>query len=169
MVEWNPYSWEAQHAPYPVYRRLRDEAPVYHNEEIGFWALSRYDDVLAAHLDTDTFSSAHGVTIEGIEMLRGNSGMIITKDPPLHTLHRRIVWRVFTPRRIADLEPFIRELAAELLDRQVDADGFDVVEEFSTLLPLHVIGELLGLPPEFRERLHPPAHRIIDRSSTTTR
>jgi cytochrome P450 len=86
----------------------------------------------------------------------------------LHTLHRRIVWRVFTPRRIADLEPFIRGLAAELLDRHVDADGFDVVEEFSTLLPLHVIGELLGLPSEFRERLHALADRIIDRSSTTT-
>ncbi|MDX6433834.1 MAG: hypothetical protein QOE54_6200 [Streptosporangiaceae bacterium] len=113
MVEYSPFSRETAHNPFPVYKQLRDEAPVYHNEQVGFWALSRYEDVVAAHLDTDVFSSAQGVTIEGLD--RGGPFLII-KDPPEHTLHRKIAARMFTPRRIGQLEPFIRATAADLLD-----------------------------------------------------
>src|SRR5689334_17562740 len=109
---------------------------------MGFWALSRYDDVVAAHLATDDFSSAHGVTIEGME----DAPFLIVKDPPEHTAHRKIVGRLFTPRRIAELEPFVRRTAAGLLDRLRDADRFDVVEDFSFRLPLDVITELIGIP-----------------------
>ena len=97
MVTWNPYDHEHATDPYPIFRQLRDEAPVYHNAEIGFFALSRFDDVLNAHLDPKTYSSTHGVTIEGID-----AGMpfLLTQDPPAHAWHRKIVSRVFTPRHI---------------------------------------------------------------------
>jgi cytochrome P450 len=113
MVTYNPFDWATAHNPYPVYQQLRDEAPVYHNEQFGFWALSRYDDVIAGHLNPEDFSSAHGTTIAGMEK---DAPFLIVKDPPEHTAHRKIVARLFTPRRIAQLEPFIRRTAARLLD-----------------------------------------------------
>lgn len=162
MVEYNPFDWETAHNPYPVYRQLRDEAPVYHNEQVGFWALSRYDDVVAAHLNTDDFSSAQGVTIEGAEK---DAPFIIVKDPPEHTAHRKIVARLFTPRRIALMEPFIRRTAAGLLDKLRDADRFDVVEDFSFRLPLDVISELIGIPESYRMQIHRLSDRIAVRET----
>ncbi|MEO5873598.1 MAG: cytochrome P450 [Streptosporangiaceae bacterium] len=161
MVEYSPFNRDTAHNPFPVYRALRDEAPVYHNEAQEFWALSRYDDVIAAHLDTDTFSSAHGVTIEGMDQ---GAPFLIVKDPPEHTLHRKIVARLFTPRRIAELEPFIRRTAADLLDKVRESDGFDLVEAFSFRLPLDVISELIGIPVAERERLHHLSDRIALRN-----
>src|ERR1700676_46375 len=151
MVEYNPFARTTMDNPYPIYRQLRDEAPVFHNETIDFWALSRFDDVMAAHLDPETFISSRGITIEGLD-----KGMpfLIVKDPPEHTWHRKIVSRVFTPRRVTDLEPFIRATAAGLLDHHRDADGFDVASDFAVLLPLRVIGELIGIPEELRDELH---------------
>jgi cytochrome P450 len=163
MVEYDPFDWETAHNPYPVYRRLRDEAPVYYNERLGFWALSRYDDVVAAHLNTDDFSSAHGVTIEGMEK---DAPFLIVKDPPEHTAHRKIVGRLFTPRRIAELEPFVRRTAAGLLDRLRDADRFDVIEDFSFRLPLDVISELIGIPSSAREQVHKLSDRVAVRDAS---
>ena len=162
MVEYNPFAWETQHNPYPVYRQLRDEAPVYHNEQVGFWALSRYADVVAAHLDTDVFSSANGVTIEGVDQ---GMPFLIVKDPPEHTWHRKIAGRMFTPRRINALEPFIRTTAASLLDKVADADEFDLVEHFSFRLPLDVISELIGIPESYRLQIHHLSDRIAVRES----
>ena len=162
MVEYNPFDWETAHNPYPVYRQLRDEAPVYRNEQFGFWALSRYADVVAAHLNSDDFSSAHGVTIEGAEK---DAPFLIVKDAPEHTAHRRIVGRLFTPRRIALLEPFVRRTAAGLLDELRDADRFDVVEDFSFRLPLDVISELIGIPESYRRQIHHLSDRIAVRES----
>jgi cytochrome P450 len=160
MVEYNPFSRETAHNPFPVYKQLRDEAPVYRNDDIGFWALSRHEDVIAAHLDTDTFSSTHGVTIEGQD-----EGMpfLIVKDPPDHTLHRNIVAKLFTPRRIAQLEPFIRTTAAALLDEVRDQDRFDAVQDFSFRLPLDVISELIGIPAEARVQVHDLSDRFAAR------
>jgi cytochrome P450 len=165
MVEYNPFHRETAHNPFPVYRVLRDEAPVYHNEELGFWALSRYEDVIAAHLDTDVYSSAEGVTIEGVD--RG-APFLIVKDPPEHTVHRKIVARLFTPRRIAELEPFIRRTAADLLDKVRDCERFDLVENFSFRLPLDVISELIGIPMAERERIHHLSDRVAARNEDMT-
>ena len=156
-VDFNPYDWLTAHNPYPVYQRLRDEAPVYHNERFDFWALSRHADVQAAHADPVTWSSAGGVTIEGFEK---DTPLLIVKDPPEHTWHRKVVARVFTPKRIADLEPFIRSRAGELLDRWRDVGEFDVVSDFSTLLPLDVISELIGIPRELRPTVHELSDQI---------
>jgi len=160
MVEYSPFSRETAHNPFPVYKQLRDEAPVYHNEQVGFWALSRYEDVVAAHLDTDTFSSTHGVTIEGMDQ---GSPFLITKDPPEHTAHRKIAARMFTPRQIGRLEPFIRATAADLLDRVRDQDRFDLVKDFSIRLPLDVISELIGIPAEMRVQVHELSDRMAAR------
>jgi cytochrome P450 len=165
MVDYDPFTWETAHNPFPVYQQLRDEAPVYYNEKHNFWALSRYEDVVAGHLNVEDFSSAQGVTIEGFEK---DAPFIIVKDPPEHTAHRRIVGRVFTPRRIALLEPFIRQTAADLLDRLAGSDRFDVVEDFSFLLPLDVISELIGIPAEVRPRIHELSDRIAARDDSGT-
>jgi len=159
-VEYNPYLHEVQDNPYPYYARMRDEAPVYYNDTVGFYALSRYADVLAAHKDPATFISSHGVTIEGDEM---GQDFLILKDPPEHEWHRRVVSRVFTPRRVGGLEPFMRAECARLLDPHVGGVGFDAVEEFSTQLPLTVIGELLGIPASLRQDVHHLADRLFTR------
>jgi cytochrome P450 len=157
-VEYNPFSHEFQMNPFPTYKWLRDEAPVYHNPDIGFWALSRYEDVVAAHLDFGTFVSSHGVTIEGLERDGDN---LITKDPPEHTWHRRIISRVFSARRMADLEPQIRDVAGRLLDAAAERGEIDVVEEFSARLPMAVISELLGIPEEMRDDVHQLTDRVL--------
>ena len=161
MVEYNPFARSTIDNPYPIYRQLRDEAPAYRNEEIGFWAISRFDDVMAAHLDTATYLSSHGITIEGIDQ---GLPFLIVKDPPEHTWHRKIVSRVFTPRRIGDLEPFIRTTAADLLDRHRGAGRFDVASDFAVLLPLSVISELIGIPEELRDDVHAISDRVLQPS-----
>jgi cytochrome P450 len=151
MVDYNPYAPEIQLNPYPCWKQLRDEAPVYFNEAYGFYALTRYDDVLAGLLDPTTFISGEGVTIDGAD--RG-LGFLISTDPPEHSWYRKLLSRVFTPRRVAELEPFIRGVATQYLDRVRDRDRFDIVQEFSLQLPLDVIGELLGIPTELRAVIH---------------
>jgi cytochrome P450 len=160
-VEYNPFARDTQTNPFPVYRWLRDEAPVYHNAEIGFYALSRFDDVLQAHLDPATFVSSHGVTIEGYDQ---GQDLLITRDEPGHGWHRKLVSRVFTPRAISDLEPKVRAIAAEVLDDARDRGEIDIVAEFSTHLPMMVIAEMLGLPMETRADLRRFSDRILDRT-----
>jgi cytochrome P450 len=149
---WDPYHAEQRLSPYDTWRRMRDEAPVYHNERYGFWALSRFADVLAASLDTETFSSAKGITLDGI----GEPillPMMIMMDPPLHDSYRKVVSRAYTPRRIASLQPRIVELCAEYLDPFVGQAGFDFVQDFGMRLPVMVISTLLGFPEEDHDQL----------------
>jgi cytochrome P450 len=164
-IDYNPFHFEIQHNPYPTYKRLRDEAPVYRHPELGFYALTRYEDVINGHLDPATFISSRGVTLEGGEM---GQSLLITMDPPVHEWHRKVVSRVFTPRRIGGLEPAIRAIAADLLDRFRGADRFDAVEDFSIQLPLAVIGELLGIPAEMRQEVHELADRLFARDDSGT-
>jgi cytochrome P450 len=157
-VHYDPFSYEVHDDPYVIYRRLRDEAPVWRNEEQGFWTLARYDDVLQASVDWATFSSAEGTTLEGV---RGE--MIISMDPPDHTRLRRLVSRAFTPRRIAELESFIRSLTRGYLEPLVDRGEADVVRDLSARLPINVISELMGLPEEHRETVRELSDRLLHR------
>ncbi len=120
-VFYDPYDNDIYIDPYPVYRRLREEAPLYYNERYDFYALSRFDDVQKGLLDHGTFSSAHGVILEQI---RANApsvpGVYITEDPPIHSAHRGLESRVFTPKKMAALEPELRALCAEMLDPFVE-------------------------------------------------
>lgn len=129
-----------------IYRRLRDEFPAYHNEAAGFWALSRFEDVRAAASDPATFSS------EGTDTSQGLLPMIQALDPPRHDALRQLVSKAFTPRRMADMEPGIRRIARELLDELGRGEEADLLAGFARHLPSRVIGEMLGVPPERRER-----------------
>ena len=152
---YDPYDYAIDADPHPVWKRLRDEAPVYYNAQHDFYALSRFDDVLAAHLDPATFSSAHTTVLEMMEpepsvFMRS---MMIFMDPPLHTRYRKLVSRAFTPRHMSALEPRIRALAAHFLDEFTDAGSFDYVDDFGARLPVMVISALLGAPEEDEEQL----------------
>jgi cytochrome P450 len=150
-IRWDPYNIEIDLAPYDTWRRMRDEAPLYRNEALDFWALSRYEDVLAASRDVATFSSAQGTVLEMMGNDMTASSMIIFMDPPSHTAMRALVSRAFTPRRMAALEDSIREICAEYLDPQIGSGGFDFLADFGTHLPSRVISALLGVPLEERE------------------
>jgi cytochrome P450 len=148
---WDPFDTELDSAPHDVWRRLRDEQPVYRNERFDFWALSRYADVEAAHRDPATFSSAHGTVLELMDSGYKPSGQLIFMDPPEHTTLRSLVSRAFTPRRVTVLEERIRQLCADLLDPHVGSSGFDYVQDFGAQLPSRVISSLVGVPPEDQE------------------
>ncbi|MCB0994184.1 MAG: cytochrome P450 [Acidimicrobiales bacterium] len=148
-VYYDPYDYTIDADPYPVWKRLRDEAPLYHNPDVGFYALSRYDDVLAGLLDQDTFVSSHGITLEMIGDDPIGIPMMIMMDPPEHTTLRKLVSRSFTPRAIGALEPRIREICAGLLDPLADADEFDYVVDYAGMIPPTVILALVGFPAGF--------------------
>jgi cytochrome P450 len=150
---WDPIDPALRVDPYPLWKRLRDEAPVWHNDRYDFWVLSRHDDVVSAHRDVRRFSSAYGTTIEMMTDEPMDSGMILVNDPPRHTTLRALVSRAFTPRRIGALEGFIRAFCAEHLDAQRDRSSFDLVQDFGALLPPAVIAHLLGIPESDHEWL----------------
>ena len=157
-LDFDPYSDVFFNDPYEVYRRLRDEAPVYRNDHYGFYALSRYEDVADAHRDWRTFTSTQGITIDMLtepgtsELLKAARGSIIFMDPPDHDRMRNLVSRVFTPKAVADLEPMIRDLVRKYLD-PLDGEGFDIVADFSGPFPVEVISVILGVPEADRQQI----------------
>jgi cytochrome P450 len=153
-MELNPFAWEFHEDPYPTYRWLRDHAPLYRNDAMNFWALSRFRDVMGAFLDWQTYSSVGGLVLEKMDPKHLEmTPMMIFMDPPQHDRLRKLVSRAFTPRRTAELEGFVRTLAAKLLDPLLERGGGDFVAEFSTPLPMDVIFTLLGVPEADRRQL----------------
>jgi cytochrome P450 len=151
-VYYDQYSVEINADPYPVYRQLREEAPIYYNETHDFFAVSRFDDVEKGLLDAQTYISGKGAILEIIKAdIEIPPGVIIFEDPPTHTIHRRLLSRAFTPRRVAELEPKIREFCAHSLDPLVDSDGFDFIADFGAQMPMRVISMLLGIPESDQE------------------
>ncbi len=150
-LRWDPFDESLKDDPHPVWKRLRDEAPVYYNEQYDFWTLSRFEDVDRAHRDPQRFSSAHTTVLESMTEEAQTEGMMIFLDPPEHTALRRLVSKAFTPRRVAELEHEIRSLCASLLDAQLGETSFDYVQDFGARLPATVIAMLLGVPPSDRE------------------
>jgi cytochrome P450 len=150
---WDPFDPELRVDPYPLWRRLRDEAPAYHNDQHDFWVLSRFADVEAAHRDPHTYSSAYGTTIEIMTVEPMGGGMVISNDPPRHTVLRSLVSRAFTIRRVTALEGFIRDFCATKLDAVRDRESFDYVQDFGALLPPNVISHMLGIPESDREHM----------------
>lgn len=156
-IDWDPYDEDLDDDPYPVWKRLRDEAPVYRNDTYDFWALSRFDDIEAAHKDTQTFSSAHGTVLEQMGPEQ-SIGMMIFLDPPDHTMLRALVSRAFTPRRIRAIEDQVRKFCTDLLDAQAGSERFDYVQQFAAQLPSRTISALVGVPPEDQE----PTRQLVD-------
>ena len=153
-IYYDPYDFEIDADPHPVWRRMRDEAPLYRNDEYEFWALSRFDDVEAGLVDWKSYSSARGTVLELINKRATiPPGTILFEDPPLHDAHRALLARLFTPRRIAELEPQVRAYCARSLDPLVGSGGFDFVADLGSQMPMRVIGMLLGIPEEDQEEL----------------
>jgi len=148
---WDPLDEELDDHPHEVWRQLRDTRPVYRNDRYDFWALSRFEDVEAAHRDPATFSSAHGTVLDIMGPDLSKTGLIIFMDPPEHTILRALVSRAFTPRRMTEMRNGVREMCAELLDPFVGSGGFDYVQDFAAQLPSRVIARLVGVPDEDRE------------------
>ena len=148
-VYYDPYDFHIDSDPYPVWKRLRDEAPLYYNGKYDFYALSRFDDVKKAIMDWQTFSSAKGTVLELIKAdMEIPSGSIIFEDPPGHNLHRALLSRAFTPRKMNALEPKVREFCATCLDPLVGSSGFDLIADLGIQVPMWTIGMLLGIPEE---------------------
>ncbi len=155
IAEFDPFSAEYFDDPYDLYRRMRDEAPVFFSEKYGFWALFRYGDVCDAHKEWQTFSSSHGVDLstlskppELIQQLQS----IIMMDPPEHDRLRALVSRAFTPRAIAGMEPMIRGVITGFLD-DCSEDSFDAVKDFSGPFPVEIISRMLGVPAPDRQQI----------------
>jgi cytochrome P450 len=151
---YDPYDRALYEDPYPAFRRLRDEAPLYCNDRYDFYAVSRFDDVEAALLDRETFSSERGVILE---MIQANivipPGTLIHDGEPSHTIHRQLLSKVFTPRAMLAIEHQVRTFCAARLDELMDRDSFDFVTDLAQYVPMRVFGMLLGLPDEEQERV----------------
>ncbi|HWP66520.1 MAG TPA: cytochrome P450 [Candidatus Limnocylindria bacterium] len=164
MPEFDPYSYDFHEDPYPIYKWLRDEAPAYWNERLRFWALSRHADVLAAFKDPARFSSAGGVSLERSSQSDPSAvAFFIAMDPPKHDKYRNLVSKAFTPRRIAELEPRIRALTEQYVDRFIDARRCDFIADFSAKLPMDVVSEMLGVPGDDRDTLRTWADLVLHR------
>jgi len=151
-IHYDPYDFEIDADPHPVWRRMRDEAPLYRNDEYDFWALSRFADVEAGLVDWRSYSSARGSVLEMIKAgVEVPPGIVLFEDPPIHDIHRSLLARMFTPRRIAALEPQIRAFCARSLDPLVGSGGFDFIKDLGAQMPMRVIGMLLGIPEEDQE------------------
>jgi cytochrome P450 len=144
---WDPFSLELNTDPYPVFRRLRDEAPLYYNDTHDFYAVSRAADVERAFADHKRLISGRSDILEFIKSgLDFPSGMFIFEDPPQHTKHRGLLSRVFTPKKMLGLEPEVRDFCARTLDPLVGSGGFDFVKDYAEIVSSRVIGMLLGIP-----------------------
>jgi len=164
-LEYDPYAYEFHEDPYPVYRRLRDEAPLYRSERLEFWTLSRHSDVLDALKNFETFSNRNGVSLDrdAFHPDADATMSFLAMDPPRHTRMRGLVSRGFTPRRVADLEPRIRELACRYLERCREQGSCDFIADFAGKLPMDVISELLGLPEADRAMLRDWSDAVVHR------
>jgi cytochrome P450 len=153
-VYYDPYDFEIDKNPYPIWKRLRDEQPLYFNERHGFYALSRFDDVERCSIDWQTYSSARSTVLElmksGMQM---PPGVFIFEDPPTHDLHRSLLTRLFTPRKISALEPKVRAFCARCLDPLVGSGGFDFIRDLGAQMPMRTIGMLLGIPEQDQEAI----------------
>ena len=167
-IYYDPYDYALDAHPHPMWKRMRDEAPLYYNEKFDFFAVTRFNDVRDMSADWRTYSSHYGSVLELIdhpEVLEQARNMLF-EDPPIHDDHRSILARTFTPRRISNLEPQIRALCTSYLE-ELPAT-FDFVRDYGARIPMMVIGMLLGVPEEDREHLRHLADQTVHRDEGET-
>lgn len=165
LIEFDPYSYAIHDDPYPVYRRLREEMPLYFNEKYGFWIVSRFDDCKLALKNFKIFSNASGTQLED----RDGFSDVLTTDPPDHTRLRHIMSPLFQPTMIARLEPMVREGARMLLARCAETGRMDVIADFAGRLPMLVISRMLGHPPEDDDMLQNWTNTAVHRDEGVQR
>ena len=157
-MEFDPLSEEFFENPWEMYRWLRDEAPAYHNDKRGFWAVSRYDDCMEVHRDVATYTSTRGLTLAQLTsaefgQVADTAASMIMMDPPMHDRMRKLVNRAFTPRRIAEWEPVVEQVIGGLLDGLAGASSFDAVADFAGPFPVEVICTIVGVPEGDRQQI----------------
>jgi cytochrome P450 len=166
----DPYDYDFHEDPYPYYKRLRDEAPLYRNEDLGFWALSRHSDVLQGFRNSTTLSNKFGVSLDPAS--RGphasKTMSFLAMDDPAHLRLRTLVSKGFTPRRIRELEPRVTQIAIQHLDAALQSETFDYVDEFAGKLPMDVISELMGVPEPDRVQVRAWADGVMHRDEGVT-
>jgi cytochrome P450 len=169
-VWFSPYDYALHEDPYPTYARLRDEAPVYRNDELDFFALSRHADVLGAFRDPARFSNRNGVSLDpsAYGPHAHKSMSFLAMDPPRHTRIRTLVSKGFTPRRVAELEPRIRAIAQSHLEPAIESREFDMIEAVAGKIPMDVISEMLGVPASDREEVRRLADQVLHREEGMT-
>jgi len=149
VVYYDPYDVGITADPYPTYARLREEAPIYYNDRYDFWALSRHTDVERALSNWEVFSNQRS---DILELMKSDfdmpKGVMMFEDPPVHTMLRGLMSRVFTPRRMAEIEDQIRRFCIRCLDPLVGSDGFDIIAALASMMPMRVIGMLMGIPED---------------------
>jgi cytochrome P450 len=159
---YDPWRADLNADPYPMFKRFRDEAPLYYNADHDFYAISRFDDVNRTLVDYQSFSSARGAVLEiiksGIEIPRG---MLVFEDPPIHDIHRNLLARAFTPRKLSALEPKIREFTRKCLDPLIGGDRFDFVKDLGSVMPLRVVGMLFGIPEDYQHRVQEDGDKLV--------
>ncbi|CAJ1581195.1 cytochrome P450 [[Mycobacterium] wendilense] len=161
-LAYDPYDVEIDVDPYPTYRRLRDEAPVYYNEKFDFWGLSRFADVESGLRDVANLSNAKGDILEVVKAEpKMPEGVFINEDPPLHTVHRLLVSRAFTPKKIRAIEEQVRAFCAACLDPLTDGDRFDFTLDLGAEMPMRVIGMLVGMPDSLQRDVRSIAGRRL--------
>jgi hypothetical protein len=163
-LDYDPFSYATQEDPYPIYRRLREEAPAWWSERRGFWAISRHADVFAALKDPARFSSRYGMTLEkGFEDRAIEVFGMLALDPPRHDRHRELMSKGFTPRRVAALEPRIDEMVDRRLDAVAARGRCDFIPDVAAAIPMDVISELMGIPEADRLRLRRLSDTVVHR------
>jgi len=167
LAQLDPFAYEFHEDPYPFYEALRAEAPVYRNDELDFWAFARHEDVLNGFRDWRTYSNIGGVALEQSPATKGGDTSaflsMLGMDPPRHGQIRALVSSGFTPRRVAQLEPRIRELAVRYIDRFIERGACDFIAEFAGLLPMDVVSEMLGVPEADRQTLRRWSDDVLHR------
>ena len=162
-IHFDSYDGDLVRDPYPMYKRLRDERPLYYNEQYDFFAVSRYDDVEKGLIENKTFISGRGNILEFIKAgLEAPPGLLVMEDPPIQTIHRKLLSRMFTPRKLQVLEQQIREFCVRSLDPLVGSGHFDFVEDLGAQMPMKVIGMLLGLPEENQQQAREFANSALN-------
>lgn len=164
-VHYDPYAYAIHEDPYSVYARLRDEAPLYRNDERGFWALSRHADVMEGFRNTQELSSANGVSLDPMATSphAHRTMSFLAMDPPRHGQMRALVSKGFTPRRVLDLEPRIRQLTRGHLDPLLEQREFDFIADLAGKIPMDVISELIGVPPADRAEIRRLSDVVVHR------
>ena len=166
---YDPFDVDIDDNPYPVWKRMREEAPLYYNEKYNFFALSRYDDVARGLSNWETYRSGRGTTADILfANIEVPPGILLFEDPPLHDLHRRLLSRVFTPRRMLAVEDLVRGFCVQELDPLGGADGFDVIADLAAMMPMRTIGYLLGIPESDQERIRDRNGAFISTPSDRT-
>ncbi|OBH92568.1 cytochrome P450 [Mycobacterium sp. E2733] len=162
---YDPFDSDIDDNPYPVWKRMREEAPLYYNDKYNFFALSRYDDVARELPNWQIYRSGRGTTADILfANIEVPPGILLFEDPPLHDLHRRLLSRVFTPRRMLAVEDLVRAFCVRELDPLIGAGSFDFIADLGAMMPMRTIGYLLGIPEQDQAKIRDRGGAYIELS-----